>query len=151
VKKLLVLALICMFTINFVAFEAMGKTRSIKRSFVKPPQQSTIKYNPTQKTDQSKNIKKQSTTQQQQTTNSRPGSGLLRNIGLLAGGMMLGGLLASLFGGSEMLANIFGMLFNVILFMLVLWIFMAAIGFLWRKIRGNRHQNNSNQWNRYKR
>jgi len=151
VKKLLVILLIGMFTINFMSLEAIGKTRSIKRSFSKPPQQSTIKYNPTPKIDQSKNVKKQPTIQEQQTTNPRSGSSLLRNIGLLAGGVMLGGMLASLFGGSEMLANIFGMLFNVIFLMLVIWIFMAVIGFLWRKIRGNNQRNNPNQWNGYRR
>lgn len=147
-KKLLALVLICMFTINLVSFEAMAKTKSFKRSFSKPSQQSTIKYKPIQRNDQVKATKKPV---QQPPANSQPKSNFLRNIGLLAGGMMLGGLLASFFGGSPFLANIFGMLFNVILLMLVLWIFLAAIGFLWRKIRGKQQQNNFNRWNKYDR
>lgn len=149
-KKLLALVLVCLFTMNFVAFEAVGKTRSVKRSFSPPPQQSTVKKSPTQQMDQSKTMKKPSTTQQQQQANSRPGSNLLRNVGLLAGGMMLGGLLASLFGGSEMLANIFGMLFNVIGIMLVVCLFLVAFRFLWKKIRGDQHSNNRNQSNKYR-
>ena len=50
----------------------------------------------------------------------------LRNIGLLAGGMMLGGLLASMFGmGGGMLADILGVLANVaiavVAFMVLRW------------------------------
>lgn len=57
-----------------------------------------------------------------------PWGGMMRNIGLLAGGMMLGGLLSSLFGfgGSGFLADILGLLMNGLLIYagirLVLWL-----------------------------
>ena len=144
-KKLLVLVLVCMFTVNFVAFEAVGKTKGIKRSFSKPPQQSTTYKAPAERIDAAKNVKKPSTTQQSS------GSNFLRNAGMLAGGMMLGSMLATLFGGSGMLASIFGMLFNLIFLVLILGALFVAGRFLWRKIRGDHQQNNHNQWNRYKR
>lgn len=57
-----------------------------------------------------------------------PWGSMMRNIGLLAGGMMLGGLLSSLFGfgGSGFLADILGLLMNGLLIYaairLVLWL-----------------------------
>ena len=57
-----------------------------------------------------------------------PWGGMLRNIGLLAGGMMIGGLLSSLFGfgGSGFLADLLGLLTNVLLIYagirLLLWL-----------------------------
>ena len=57
-----------------------------------------------------------------------PWGGMLRNIGLLAGGMMIGGLLSSLFGfgGSGFLADFLGLLTNVLLIYagirLLLWL-----------------------------
>lgn len=135
-KKFLVLALVCMFTINLVAFEAVGKSRSIKRSFSKPAQQSTVKPAPTQQTNQTKTVKKQPTTQQTP-ANTQPKSNFLRNAGMLAGGMLLGGMLASLFGGSEMLANLFGMIFNLVFLALVLGALFVIARFLWRKITDN--------------
>ena len=62
----------------------------------------------------------------------------LRNIGLLAGGMMLGGLLASMFGmGGGMLADILGVLANaaiaVVAFMAIRWV--------WNRFRGRKEEN----------
>ena len=62
----------------------------------------------------------------------------LRNIGLLAGGMMLGGLLASMFGmGGGMFADILGVLANVaiavIAFMTIRWV--------WNRFRGRKEEN----------
>ena len=64
----------------------------------------------------------------------------LRNIGLLAGGMMLGGLLASLLGGmgSGLLADILGVLVNVAIavaaFMVLRW--------LWNRFRSRKEEEN---------
>ena len=64
----------------------------------------------------------------------------LRNIGLLAGGMMLGGLLASLLGGmgSGLLADILGVLVNVaiavVAFMVLRW--------LWNRFRSRKEEEN---------
>ena len=62
----------------------------------------------------------------------------LRNIGLLAGGMMLGGLLASMLGSSGgFLADILGVLANVAIavaaFMVLRW--------LWNRFRGRKEEN----------
>ena len=62
----------------------------------------------------------------------------LRNIGLLAGGMMLGGLLASMFGmGSGMLADILGVLTNVALACAA----FIAIRWIWNRFRGRSEEN----------
>ncbi|EKX97839.1 hypothetical protein [Selenomonas sp. oral taxon 138] len=62
----------------------------------------------------------------------------LRNIGLLAGGMMLGGLLASMFGmGGGMFADILGVLANVAM----VFVAFIAIRWLWNRFRGRKEEN----------
>ena len=62
----------------------------------------------------------------------------LRNIGLLAGGMMLGGLLASMFGmGSGFLADLLGVLANVAM----VFVAFIAIRWLWNRFRGRKEEN----------
>ena len=62
----------------------------------------------------------------------------LRNVGLLAGGMMLGGLLASMFGmGGGMFADILGVLANVAI---AIAVFMA-IRWAWNRFRGRKEEN----------
>ena len=62
----------------------------------------------------------------------------LRNIGLLAGGMMLGGLLASMLGTSGgFLADILGVLANVAIAMVA----FMAIRWLWNRFRGRKEEN----------
>ena len=58
----------------------------------------------------------------------------LRSIGFLAGGMFLGSMLAGLLGGGSMgiLSTILGLFMNLLLFMALI----AAVRWLWRKIRG---------------
>ena len=67
---------------------------------------------------------------------SRWGSAL-RNIGLFAGGMMLGGLLSSMFGmgGAGMMSDILGLIMNVVMIGAVFMI----LRLLWNKFRGNRN------------
>ena len=61
----------------------------------------------------------------------------LRNIGLLAGGMMLGGLLASMFGmGGGFLADILGVLANVAIAVVA----FMAIRWLWNRFRGRKEE-----------
>lgn len=62
---------------------------------------------------------------------------VMRNIGLLAGGMMLGHLLSSMFGmGGGMLGDILGLVFNVLMvvvaFMVLRW--------LWQRFRGRKNE-----------
>ena len=62
----------------------------------------------------------------------------LRNIGLLAGGMMLGGLLASMFGmGGGMLADILGVLTNVAIAIVA----FMAIRWVWNRFRSRKEEN----------
>ena len=62
----------------------------------------------------------------------------LRNIGLLAGGMMLGGLLASMFGmGGGMFADILGVLANVAIAVVA----FMAIRWAWSRFRGRKEEN----------
>nr|WP_314806476.1 hypothetical protein [uncultured Selenomonas sp.] len=62
----------------------------------------------------------------------------LRNIGLLAGGMMLGGLLASMFGmGGGMLADILGVLANVAIAVVA----FMAIRWAWNRFRSRKEEN----------
>ncbi|SFT68911.1 hypothetical protein SAMN02910356_01645 [Selenomonas sp. GACV-9] len=75
-------------------------------------------------------------------TNTQSGSrwgSALRNIGLLAGGMMLGSLLASMFGGlgGGLLADILGVVMNVVL----LFAAIMVIKWLWNKFRGRKEEN----------
>ena len=61
----------------------------------------------------------------------------LRNIGFLAGGMFLGSMLAGLLGWGSMgiLSTILGLFMNLFLFMALI----AAVRWLWHKIRGKDH------------
>ena len=62
----------------------------------------------------------------------------LRNIGLLAGGMMLGGLLASMLGGmgGGLLADILGVLANVAIAVVA----FMAIRWVWNRFRGRKQE-----------
>ena len=62
----------------------------------------------------------------------------LRNIGLLAGGMMLGGLLASMLGGmgEGLLADILGVLANVAIAVVA----FMAIRWVWNRFRGRKQE-----------
>ena len=73
-----------------------------------------------------------------QTQKSSGWGNTLRNVGLLAGGMMLGGLLASMFGmGGGMFADILGVLANVAI---AIAVFMV-IRWAWNRFRGRKEEN----------
>lgn len=62
----------------------------------------------------------------------------LRSIGLLAGGMLLGSMLASMFGlGGGFLADLLGVLANVVMVMIA----FMAIRWLFRRLRGRGEEN----------
>lgn len=81
------------------------------------------------------------TTAAANTGTSRIGN-MMRNIGLLAGGMMLGGLLASMLG-MEGMSEILGILTNVALALVA----FMAIRWIWGRIRGG----SSNREEEYRR
>ena len=73
-----------------------------------------------------------------QTQKSSGWGNTLRNVGLLAGGMMLGGLLASMFGmGGGMFADILGVLANVAIAIAV----FIVIRWAWNRFRGRKEEN----------
>ena len=65
----------------------------------------------------------------------------LRNIGLFAGGMMLGGLIGSLLGdfGGGLLGDVLGLLFNIAIF----YALYKGGRCLWDRFKGNKSQNRS--------
>lgn len=66
-------------------------------------------------------------------SSSRLGS-IMRGVGMLAGGMFLGSMLAGLFGmGGGFFADVLGLIMNVVLLMAV----FMAIRWAWNKFRGN--------------
>ena len=73
---------------------------------------------------------------------ARSGTGwgnALRNIGLLAGGMLLGSMLASMFGlGSGFLADILGVLANIAM----VFVAVMVIRWIWNKFRGRKEEEN---------
>ena len=72
---------------------------------------------------------------------TRSGTGwgnTLRNVGLLAGGMLLGSMLASMFGlGEGFLADLLGVLANVAM----VFVAFIAIRWLWNRFRGRKEEN----------
>ena len=74
-------------------------------------------------------------------TNTGTGFGnTLRNIGLFAGGMMLGGLIGSLLGdfGGGLLGDVLGLIFNLAIF----YALYRGGRYLWDKCKGNRQSQN---------
>ena len=74
-------------------------------------------------------------------TNTGTGFGnTLRNIGLFAGGMMLGGLIGSLLGdlGGGLIGDILGLIFNLAIFYAL---YRGGL-YLWDKFKGNRQSQN---------
>lgn len=149
-KKIVLLTFMFMFAFNAVSFAAVSGSKSkISSPSAKPP---TTQSSPTQKssTEYKPSAPAQSYGEKApaaaaksntQAPAQQSGSSFLRNAGLFGGGMLLGSMLGGMFGfgGSGMFANIFGMLFNVILLAGV----VMAGRFLWMKFK-NRN-NSSNQ------
>lgn len=101
--------------------------------------QSTLNQNA--KTQQQTKANTNTTTQ----SSSRWG-GIMRNVGLLAGGMFLGSMLSSLFGFGNMgfMADMLGMLFNIILLLVILSLAVR----LWRKFRGRKQHQEDDAYRR---
>ena len=90
------------------------------------------------------NAPKQSTAANKANTNTSSGFGnTLRNIGLFAGGMMLGGLIGSLLGdfGGGLIGDIFGLLFNLA----IIYAIYRGGRYLWNRFRGNNNNQPQNK------
>ena len=76
------------------------------------------------------------------TKSSTPWGGLMRGIGLFAGGMLLGGLLSSMFGfgASGMMSEVLGLLMNIVLLGAV----FMVLRMLWNKFRNRSRREDTN-------
>ncbi len=146
IKKIFAIALVCFFAMYSVSFAAIGGGK-IKSS--PAPKASTSQSATTPKADTSKDGYKASApansySDKAPAANSKTSAtaaktqsgsamgGMLRNIGLLAGGMMLGSLLGNMFGmGAGMFSDILGLLTNVLIFGAI---FMVG-KILWNKFK----------------
>ncbi|MGL5271060.1 MAG: hypothetical protein ACRC7I_11190 [Selenomonadaceae bacterium] len=145
VKKIMTVLVVTLFAMSSMAFAARGGAKisapkaapSISTSKNAPAASSpsTKEYTPSK---DAKSLSKDAPTAGTASAasaakSSSPWGGMMRNIGLLAGGMMLGSLLGSMFGmGSGLFADILGLLMNVVLIGAV---FMIG-RLLWNKLRG---------------
>jgi len=145
VKKIMTVLVVTLFAMSSMAFAARGGAKisapkaapSISTSKNAPAASSpsTKEYTPSK---DAKSLSKDAPTAGAASAasaakSSSPWGGMMRNIGLLAGGMMLGSLLGSMFGmGSGLFADILGLLMNVVLIGAV---FMIG-RLLWNKLRG---------------
>ena len=77
---------------------------------------------------------------QQQST----GSSFLRNLGMIGGGMLLGGMIGNMFGfgSSGMFSQIAGLLVNVMLLGLIIML----VRYIWNRFQSSRAQNNTNRF-----
>ena len=77
-----------------------------------------------------------------QQSSSRFGS-IMRNVGLLAGGMFLGSMLANLFGMGGFFGDVLGLLANIVMFGAV----FILLRWAWNKFRGNNGSSyGNNSW-----
>lgn len=76
-----------------------------------------------------------------QQSSSRFGS-IMRNVGLLAGGMFLGSMLANLFGMGGFFGDVLGLLMNIIMFGAV----FMFIRWIWNRLRGNNAPSTNGSW-----
>ncbi len=76
------------------------------------------------------------------TKSSTPWGGIMRGVGLFAGGMLLGGLLSSMFGfgASGMMSEVLGLLMNI----LILGAVFVVLRMLWQKFRGRSRREETN-------
>ena len=71
--------------------------------------------------------------------------GALRNIGLFAGGMLLGSMLGSMFGMGGLFGDILGLIANVVIFGIIIMVVIAII----RKFFGKKNEGNVYAASRY--
>lgn len=142
-KRILVLMIISLFMMNSVSFAAIGgskiklsspKISSSQKSFSTKSEKSD--YKPSASANSYKDKAPEASAKSNINTgvgqNSNTGS-FMRNLGMIAGGMMFGSMLSHMFGlgGSGFFDLFFGVLANVVLFGGTIMI----INFIWRKIR----------------
>lgn len=144
-KKVLLVAFVLIFALTGLAFAAKSSSRPASR-----PSAPAVKSAPTTQTTPSSGYKPSAPASSyndkapaakpgvSQTTQPSTGSSWMRNVGMFAGGMMLGGLLSNMlgFGHSGMFADILGMLASILP---ILAIFMLG-RFLWVRYKTKREK-----------
>ncbi|MFA6850773.1 MAG: hypothetical protein WCS30_10540 [Selenomonadaceae bacterium] len=159
-KKISAVLFLCVFVMTSVTFAARGGARmSIPRGTTHSFTTQKHIAPPTTKTTQSKDYKPSTGAKSltkdapgiggkanaaaAATKSSTPWGGMMRNIGLLAGGMFLGSMLSSMFGMGGLggvMSDIMGLLMNVVIFGAV---FMIG-RMLWNKFRGRSKEKDDN-------
>lgn len=144
IKRLVLLTFVLVFAVHAIGFAAKGG--SVPR--MSAPRPSTSQSAPAPASNYKPSAPASSynatapATKAASSQTAQPASGgFLRNFGMFGGGMLMGSLLGNMFGfgNSGMMANIVGMLFNV---MLLAGVFMAG-RFVWDKFK-NRDRDRRN-------
>jgi predicted lipid-binding transport protein (Tim44 family) len=136
-KKLLIFTFVFAFAFHSIGFAAIGgsKPRMSAPRPAAPTQQvpkNTSDYKPSAPANSySEKAPAAKTATPQAAQQPNTGSGFMRNLGMIGGGMLLGGMLGSLFGDSPFLASLFGMLANVLI---LAGIFLGG-RYLWNKLK----------------
>jgi hypothetical protein len=149
-KKISVLTLIFMFAFSISCFAAVSgsKARTSSPSVPSSTQKATTapaaapttpanEYKPSAPASSYSDKAPAAKAAASQTSPAQQSSsgGFMRNLGMIGGGMLLGGMLGSMFGGGagSMLSNLIGIAVNLLM---VVGIFMAG-RYLWNKIRSS--------------
>ncbi|MDR3564189.1 MAG: hypothetical protein P4N59_22520 [Negativicutes bacterium] len=148
-KKLLLLTFLLLFAFQAVSFAAISGSKSAPMPAPKAPvtqmapsaAPSTAPatgYKPSAPASSYSDTAPKSTLPQ--ATQQPASGGFMRNLGMIGGGMLLGGLLGNMFGNesSGMLASLVGLLFNIIL---LVGIFLAG-RYAWNKFKKSREETN---------
>ncbi len=155
-KKATLLAFLVLFSVQSIAFAAVGGSKTKSATPPPPPKSSSSSTNSTSSStapnykpstpastlgEKAPAAKPPTPPASQQSTSG----GFLRSLGMFGGGMLMGSMLGNMFGfgNSGAASGIFGLLFNLLL---LGGLFMGG-RFLWSKYQeSKRKKDNPNQW-----
>lgn len=155
--KIFAILVVCVFSVQAVSYAAIGGSK-IKMSGPKTTQKAPVNKTQPQKDGYKEsapansysdkapaaNSKAQSSTVNNAATKSAsPFGGVMRSMGIFAGGMMLGSLLGSMFGMGGFMSDIMGLMFNVLIFGAVILLGKT----LWDKFKRRKNED-ENVYNR---
>lgn len=136
-KKLWLLTILFVFAFNVVCFAAIsGAKPRMSSPAPKPPTTQTTPQSGYTPSAPASSYSEQAPAVKPPTAQAAPqpaSGGFMRGLGTFGGGMLLGGLLGSMFGfgNTGMFASLMGMLFNVVL---IVGVFMAG-RYVWNKFK----------------
>ncbi|QJW46898.1 hypothetical protein HA075_14425 [bacterium BFN5] len=135
-KKLLILTFLFAFAFNSIGFAAIGGSKLRMSAPRSTPTQkapsSTSDYKPSAPANSySEKAPSAKTATPQAGQQPSTSGGFMRNLGMIGGGMLLGGMLGSMFGNSPFMASLVEMLFNVLI---LAGIFIGG-RYLWSKFK----------------